>query len=183
MSALIILSEGAEELETVTVADVLARAGIKVTLGGLQGSGVVKCSRGVGIQADVALESVTSKLYDVVVMPGGLNGAKSMASSDLVGKLLRAHYNAGKYVAAICAAPMGLQSHKIALGKKLTCYPSCKDTVPDFNYCEDSVVVDGKLVTSRGPGTAMPFALKLVELLVDKNTAHKIASGMLVEYS
>ncbi|KAF5395590.1 Ribosomal-protein-alanine acetyltransferase [Paragonimus heterotremus] len=182
MSALIILSEGAEEIETVTVADVLARAGIKVTLGGLQSGGVIKCSRGIGIQADIALSDTRSKLYDVIVMPGGLGGSKAMAASPLVKELLEQHYKADKYVASICAAPIGLQAHGIGLGKTITSYPSFKDQLKGFKYSEETVVVDGKLVTSRGPGTAMLFALKLVELLVDKKKALEVAKGMLVDY-
>ncbi|VDP77690.1 unnamed protein product [Echinostoma caproni] len=171
MSALLILSEGTEELEAVTVADVLARGQVKVTIGGLQGSQVLECSRGVKIQPNVALTDVSSQLFDVVVMPGGLGGSKAMAESPIVKKILENHYENKKIVAAICAAPIGLQSHGIGLGKKLTSYPGFEDKLRGFTYCTDQVVVDGNLVTSRGPGTAMQFALKLLELLTNKKTS------------
>ncbi|CAI2738078.1 unnamed protein product, partial [Dicrocoelium dendriticum] len=172
---------GAEEIETITVADVLSRAGIAVTLGGLQGDGVLKCAHDIGIKANAPLTDLRSKLYDAIVMPGGLGGAKAMAGSSLVKEMLLAHEKADKYIAAICAAPIGLQAHGIALGKKLTAYPSFRDQLPGFKFCDEAVVVDGKLVTSRGPGTAMQFALKLVELLVNRKTAVKLAEGLLVD--
>ncbi|KAA0192010.1 Ribosomal-protein-alanine acetyltransferase, partial [Fasciolopsis buskii] len=180
VSALLILSEGTEELEAVTVADVLNRGKIKVTIGGLQGSRVLKCSNGVKIQPDVALTDVASDLFDAVIMPGGLGGSQAMAESSVVKKILQHHYENKKIVAAICAAPIGLQSHEIGLGKKVTSYPGFEGKLKGFTYCSDQVVVDGNLVTSRGPGTAMPFALKLLELLVDKRTSDDVAKKMLV---
>ncbi|CAH8502565.1 unnamed protein product [Schistosoma rodhaini] len=179
-SALLILSEGAEEIEAVTVADVLARAGVNVTIGGLQGDGVLKGSNGVCIKPNVSLSSVSSKLFDLVVMPGGMGGSNAMASSELVGKILKEHEKHGKYIAAICAAPIALESHKIAIGKRLTSYPGFQDQLPSYKYCEDNVVVDDKLVTSRGPGTALAFAMKLVELLCGKPKAQTLIKGMLV---
>nr|CAX70855.1 hypothetical protein [Schistosoma japonicum] len=179
-SALVILSEGAEEMEAVTVADILARAGVNVTMGGLQGDAIIKGSRGVLIKPNVALSSVSSKLFDMVVMPGGMGGSNAMAESKLVGQILREHEKHGKYIAAICAAPIALESHKIAVGKKLTSYPGFEDRLRSYTYCEDIVVVDDKLVTSRGPGTAIAFAMKLVELLCSKSKAQTLAKGMLV---
>ncbi|CAH8527792.1 unnamed protein product [Schistosoma margrebowiei] len=180
VTALLILSEGAEEIEAVTVADVLARAGVNVTVGGLQGDGVVKGSNGVCIKPNVSLSSVSSQLFDLVVMPGGMGGSNAMASSKLVGQILKEHEKHGKYIAAICAAPIALESHKIAIGKKLTSYPGFEDKLPSYTYCEDKVVVDDKLVTSRGPGTALAFAMKLVELLCGKSKAQTLTKGMLV---
>jgi len=101
-----------------------------------------------------------------------------------VGELLKKQEAAGKYCAAICAAPTAFKEHGIGLGKSITSYPSMAEKFKgaDYKYTEDlSVVVDGKLVTSRGPGTAFAFGLKLVELLVDKKTSDEIKAGMLVQ--
>ncbi|CAH8842253.1 unnamed protein product [Trichobilharzia szidati] len=179
-TALLILSDGAEEIEAVTVADVLSRAGVQVTIGGLQGDGVVKASNGVCIKPSVALSSVSAQLFDLVVMPGGMGGSKAMADSTLVGQILKEHEKNNKYIAAICAAPIALEAHGIYKGKKLTSYPGFKEKLPSYTYSEDKVVVDGKLVTSRGPGTAFAFAMKLVELLCGETKAQNLTKGMLV---
>ncbi|CAL8074783.1 unnamed protein product [Calicophoron daubneyi] len=182
MSALVFLADGAEELEAVTVIDVLRRGGIDVTVGGVGGPGTVKCSNGVKITPDAALESVASKTFDAVIMPGGLGGSKALCASQLVGSILKKHYDANKIVAAICAAPTALKEHGVGVGKRATCYPGFEKYMQGFQYCQDTVVVDGHLVTSRGPGTAFPFALKLLELLEkDKGTAQRVSQGMLYQ--
>lgn len=166
VSALIILSNGAEDIEFATVADVLTRAGVQVTVGGLQGNDIVKCANCLQVKPDIALSGVQSKLFDVVVMPGGLEGSKEMEKSPLVKTILQNHSTANKYIAAICAAPINLESHKIYCGKRFTCYPGFEKCLPNHTYCTEKVVVDGKLITSRGPGTAFPFAMMIVKLLV-----------------
>lgn len=118
----------------------------------------------------------------MVVLPGGLGGSKAMATSPLVGDLLRQQESSGRLIAAICAAPTALSAHKIALGKSLTSYPSVKDQlVGDYKYVDDkNVVQDGQLITSRGPGTAFVFALKIAEVLVGADAAGKVSNGMLL---
>ncbi|CAH8497828.1 unnamed protein product [Heterobilharzia americana] len=111
-------------------------------------------------------------------MPGGMGGSKAMAESTLVGKILKEHEKNNKYIAAICAAPIALESHGILKGKKLTSYPGFKEKLPSYTYCEDNVVVDDKLVTSRGPGTAFAFAMKLVELLCGDSKAQNLKKDL-----
>lgn len=120
----------------------------------------------------------------MIVLPGGLGGSQAMAESSLVGDILRDQESNGKLIAAICAAPTALLAHKIALGKSLTSYPSVKDKLSaDYKYVDDKLVVqDGQLITSRGPGTAFLFGLKIVEVLVGAEKAKEVAKGMLVEY-
>lgn len=105
-----------------------------------------------------------------------------MATSTLVGDLLRAQESSGRFIAAICAAPTALLAHRIGLGKSITSYPSVKDQLAsDYNYVDNqNVVQDGQLVTSRGPGTAFAFALKIVEVLVGADAAGKVSSGLLI---
>ncbi|CAN8016963.1 unnamed protein product [Ixodes persulcatus] len=183
-TALLILAEGAEEMEAIISADVLRRAGIDVTIAGLTGTSPVKCSRDVVVVPDKSLdEAVKQSPYDVVVLPGGLKGSESLAASATVGKILKDQEKSGRLVAAICAAPIALKSHGVGCGKQITSHPSKKDEVAagDYKYSESRVVVDGQLITSRGPGTAFEFALAIVEKLENKQAADKLISPMLVK--
>lgn len=182
-TALLLIADGSEEMESVITADVLRRGGVTVTIASIGDNECVKCSRDVKICADTKLSNVIDKeKYDVVILPGGLEGSKAFAKSAEVGKLLQEQEKEDKLIAAICAAPTALKAHGIAKGKQLTSYPAMKDQMTDgYNYLEDRVVVDGNLITSRGPGTAFAFGLALVEKLVNKETAATVAKGMLYE--
>ncbi|XP_023160016.1 protein dj-1beta [Drosophila hydei] len=183
--ALIILAPGAEEIEFTIAADVLRRAGINVTVAGLEGSEPVKCSRDVIIVPDKSLEdAVTDEVYDVIVLPGGLGGSNAMSDSKAIGELLRTQESAGRLIAAICAAPTALAKHGIATGKSLTSYPAMKSQLVD-KYCyvdDQNVVHDGNLITSRGPGTAYEFALKISEQLAGTAKADEVAKAMLLTF-
>ncbi|XP_060533675.1 protein dj-1beta [Cylas formicarius] len=184
--ALVFLAPGAEEMEFVIAVDVLRRGGLDVTVAGLPDVSAVKCSREVVIKPDVAVSAASSKgPFDVIVLPGGLGGSKAMADSKIVGDLLRDQEKSGGYIAAICAAPTALKAHGVARGKSLTSYPAMKGQMEEdglYEYKEEDVVVDGKLITSRGPGTAFKFALTVVENTVGKEKASEIAKAMLVSY-
>lgn len=119
----------------------------------------------------------------MIILPGGLGGSKAMAESALVGEILQTQKGKGKLIAAICAAPIALLAHKIEFGKKLTSYPGVKDQLSkDYKYSDDVVVQDGQLITSRGPGTAFTFALKIIDSLLGVEKAKEIAKGLLLEY-
>ncbi|XP_037813981.1 protein dj-1beta-like [Lucilia sericata] len=182
-TALIILAPGAEEMEFVISADVLRRAGVKVTVAGLSGTEPVKCSRDVVILPDTSLEASKSNKYDVVILPGGLGGSKAMAESAVVGEILKQQESEGRIVAAICAAPTALAAHSICQGKSLTSYPSVKSQLETiYKYIDDQTVVqDGNLITSRGPGTAFEFGLKIAEVLAGSDKAAEVAKGMLLK--
>uniref|UniRef100_A0A8R1DTV0 D-lactate dehydratase n=2 Tax=Caenorhabditis japonica TaxID=281687 RepID=A0A8R1DTV0_CAEJA len=169
-TALIIMApEGSEEMEIVITGDVLFSGGVKVTYAGLSESEMVKCSRGVRIVPDASLESVKNQTFDLVMLPGGQPGSDTLAGHNEVGKMLRAQADSGGLIAAICAAPTVLMSHGIK-PNLITSHPSVRKQLESggYNYSEDRVVVSGKVITSRGPGTAFEFALKLVELLVGR---------------
>ena len=178
-TALVILAEGFEELEAVASVDVLRRSGVNVTIAGVANL-LVKSSRGIGIQADMFMKDVKD-IFDAVILPGGLPGATNLARSKEVAALIKKMNAAGKMVAAICAAPaVVLAPLGILDGKHATCFPGCES---DFSnktvYSPDSVVVDGNIITSRGPGTALEFALTVAARLVGKETADTVREKML----
>ena len=165
---LIPLAQGCEELEAVTVADILRRAGINVITAGLE-AGAVRASRGMVLLPDATLDEALGTEFDMIVLPGGMPGAEHLKNDARVIALLKSMAAAGKYTTAICAAPMALHAAGLLEGKRATSFPGVLDRLPGTHtFINDKVVVDGKVVTSRGPGTAMDFALTLVELLLGK---------------
>ncbi|XP_065206480.1 Parkinson disease protein 7 homolog [Planococcus citri] len=176
IKALLLIVEGSEEIELVTPADLLRRAGISVCIAGLEGKDCVKCSRDIKICPDVAFSDVKNDDYDIVILPGG-PGHKKFRESQEVKELLQKQQKNDKWIAAICAAPTALKSHGICLGQTLTSYPGVKDEFKDgqCKYSEEKVVVSGKLITSRSPATAFEFALTIIEKLVGKDARDKVA--------
>lgn len=179
-SVLILLAEGFEELEAVTVVDVLRRAEIEVTLAGLK-KGPVKSARGVQIVPDAILDDVNQDKYDMVVLPGGQPGTDNLVADKRVRAILVDMQQKDKYTAAICAAPYALSEAGILAYSRATSYPSFQDKLKAKEVLVDEkVVVDGKVITSQGPGTAIAFALKLVELFKGRDRAEEIQKAMLV---
>jgi protein DJ-1 len=179
--ALVVLAEGAEEMEAVITIDVLRRAGIAVDVAGLAGPGVVTCSRSVRIAPDVALDQAVGP-YDAVVLPGGAAGTEKLAASAKVGELLRQAESSGQIVGAICAAAFALAKHEVFAGRRMTCHPSVHEIVSAHaTLAGGDVVVDQNLVTAPGPGLTFDFALALVEKLVGTEKASEVARGMLLE--
>ena len=166
---LVPLAPGCEELEAVTIIDLLRRAGIEVVSAGLQ-DGPVKASRGVVLLPDTTLDAVLAEEFDMIVLPGGLPGADHLDRDPRIHELIRTMAEREKYTAAICAAPKVLASAGLLDGRRATAYPGVIDALglPATRVLEQPVVVDGHVVTSRGPGTAMDFALQLIELLAGR---------------
>ena len=164
---LILLAQGCEEIEAVTVIDILRRAGVEVTSAGLDDLPVL-ASRGVVLLPDTTLDLALHQSFDMIVLPGGQPGTDNLKADKRVIALLQQMAQQGKYLAAICAAPSVLAAAGLLDGRKATCYPTCLDGYPKVNLQTAAVVEDGKLITSRGPGTAMDFALALVERLSGK---------------
>ncbi len=173
------LAPGFEELEAVTVIDVLRRAEIDVVTAGLDGRQVTG-SHGITLHADALLSDIADQDWDLVVLPGGMPGSANLRDDPTVQALLRRQHAQGRRLAAICAAPIALQSAGVLVGKRATSYPGFADDLSDADYCDDRVVVDGTVVTSRGPGTSLAFALRLVAELVDEPTADALREAMLV---
>ncbi|MCB1864966.1 MAG: DJ-1/PfpI family protein [Chromatiales bacterium] len=176
---LVPLAPGCEEVEAVTVIDLLRRAGITVVAAGLT-DGVVTASRGTRLLPDTDLDSALERDYDMVVLPGGLPGADHLDADPRVRELLRRMAESGRFTAAICAAPKVLASAGLLAGRRATAYPGVLDAIAaaDIERSTDAVVVDGKVVTSRGPGTAMDFALELIERLTDRATRERVEAGL-----
>lgn len=176
MNALVLLADGFEEIEAVTIIDVLRRAGVSVTAASIAGS-TVRGSRGVSLVTDASFEDLSLDDYEAIVLPGGMPGAAALRDSEQVREALRTFSRSEKLVAAICAAPIALEAAGLLAGRRATSYPGHE--IPSAIYDESRVVVDGRLVTSRGPGTAMEFALELVELLAGAETKEKVARALL----
>lgn len=176
---LVPLAPGFEELEAITVVDLLRRAGIEVVTAGLE-SGPVKASRGTVVVPDTSLDEALARDYDMVVLPGGEPGATNLASDARVLELLRRFSAAGRYTAAICAAPKVLAAAGLLDGRRATCFPGVLEAAkfPKVRLEEHAVVTDGKVVTSRGPGTAMDFALTLIELLAGRDKRDEVESKL-----
>jgi len=178
-TVLVPIAPGCEELEAVTIIDLLRRAGITVVSAGLQ-EGPVKCSRGTVLVPDTTLDEALKQDYDMVVLPGGMPGAKNLNEDPRVKALLRKMADSGKYTGAICAAPLVLAEAGLLAGKRATSFPGFVDrmNLPDVTYVNDPVVQDGKVITSRGPGTAMDFALALIEAVVGKAKRDEVEGGL-----
>ncbi|NOX76770.1 MAG: DJ-1/PfpI family protein [Gammaproteobacteria bacterium] len=176
---LIPLAQGCEELEAVTIIDLLRRADIDVITVGLDRQ-TVTASRGVVLTPDTNLDDALTTDYDMVVLPGGLPGADHLNNDPRIHELLTKMTNAGKFIAAICAAPKVFASAGLLNGKRATAYPGTLEKYPAHNITQtnDAVVVDGKIITSRGPGTAMDFALTLIEQLLGEKERKAVEGAL-----
>ncbi|MBM4148338.1 MAG: DJ-1/PfpI family protein [Lentisphaerae bacterium] len=176
-SVLVPLADGTEELEAVAVIDTLRRAGWRVVVAGLTGR-TVTCSRGVRILPDVPWEEVAPDEFDVLVLPGGAAGTKTMEESESVVRIVREFDRAGKTVAAICAAPLVLQAAGILSGRRITCHPSVEGMLKGVELTGTRVAVDGHVLTSQGAGTAVEFALAVIEHTDGPAAAERVRAGM-----
>ncbi len=180
-TVLVPIADGSEEIEAVTIVDTLRRAGATVTVAAVGDRLEVQCSRGVRLVADTLLARVRDQRFDLIALPGGQRGAERLRDSDGLVALLRDQVARDAPVGAVCAAPgVVLATHDLLGGRQVTSHPSVFETLPAATRREDRVVVDGSLVTSRGPGTALEFALALVELLYGAAQREAVAGPMLV---
>jgi len=174
---LVPLAQGCEEIEAVTVIDILRRAKVTVVSAGLD-SQPVRASRGVLLVPDTTLDAVLNDSFDMIVLPGGQPGTDNLNADKRIIALLQKMAQQGKHVAAICAAPSVLASAGLLDGKKATSFPKSLDGFARIDLQTSAVVEDGNLVTSRGPGTAMDFALTLVERLVGKAKRGEVEAAL-----
>lgn len=178
-NVLVPLADGCEELEAVTLIDLFRRARINVITASLKDA-PVHCSRDTILVADRLLDDIMQETFDLIVLPGGLPGADKLNADPRISQLLKRQQTEGNYIGAICAAPKVLLTHQLATGRRLTAYPgslSALDT-STITLTGNPVETDGKLITSRGPGTAMDFALHLIETLVGKAIRDEVEAGL-----
>lgn len=175
----VLLAEGFEEIEAVTIIDVLRRAKIDTTTVGV-GSDRVRGSHGIEVRADATLDEISHDGWACVVLPGGIPGATNLQADERVQALLKAQHAGGGKLAAICAAPIALHRAGVLEGRRATSYPAFADQLVGVDYVQDTVVQDGTITTSRGPGTAMAFALALVQQLAGAEQAEALRTSMLV---
>jgi 4-methyl-5(b-hydroxyethyl)-thiazole monophosphate biosynthesis len=180
---LITIAPGFEEIEAITVIDILRRAEINVVVAATE-PGEITGSRGVKIVPDELIVNVVNNHdFDMIVLPGGLQGTMNLKSDASVKKIIREMYEQGKFIAAICAAPTVLAEMGLVRGKMITSHPSVKDELRDISiYQESRVAMDGQIITSRSPGTAMEFSMKLVDILVGKSKREEINKGVLAKW-
>jgi len=180
--ALVFLATGFEEIEAITIVDVLRRAGVDVTVAGLTPN-VVEGAHGVKIVPDKPIDDVKIDDFDAVVVPGGNPGYKNLRKDPRVIDIIKEAFDSNKLVAAICAAPAVLSDAGVLEGKACTIYPGMENELRKGGGKPkmDMVVVDGNIVTSRGPATALPFALKLAEKLVGKQVAENVSKKTLAK--
>ncbi|MCU7891931.1 MAG: DJ-1/PfpI family protein [Candidatus Thiodiazotropha sp. (ex Ustalcina ferruginea)] len=176
---LVPLAQGCEELEVVTITDLLTRAGIEVVTAGLE-AGPVKASRGITLVPDTTLDAVMEEDFDMLVLPGGLPGADHLDADLRIHSLLQRLNQQGKFTAAICAAPKVLASAGLLDGHRATSYPGVLDNMdlPQVDVQLERVISDDRVITSRGPGTAMDFALELIEKLSGSATRDQVEQGL-----
>jgi 4-methyl-5(b-hydroxyethyl)-thiazole monophosphate biosynthesis len=177
---LVPIADGSEEIEAVCIIDVLRRAGARVTVASVDGLQVT-ASRGVKLVADKLIEDCIETEYDLIALPGGIPGAEHLRDSDALTHLLKKQKKEDKLFAAICASPaVVLRHHGLLASLNATCHPFFADKIENSDSIASRVVVDGNCITSQGPGTAIEFALKLVELLFGKEMVGKVAEPMIV---
>lgn len=183
-SVLLPLAEGFEELEAVALIDVMRRGGIEVCVAYLEDEvhgRLVTGANGISIQADVPLKTVISEEFNMMVLPGGWGGTYALAQNERVQTLLQ-EFKESKIVGAMCAAPYALKKAGV-LGESYTCYPGAKEEIDHPGYRDDmKVVIDGNVITSQGPGTAVCFGLAILERLVGKESMQSVKDGMLLGY-
>ncbi|RXJ98154.1 DJ-1 family protein [Arcobacter sp. CECT 8989] len=180
MSKIVIpISNGFEEIEAISIIDICRRANIEVVIAGVEALETIG-AHNIKVTADCKIEDVKEDDFDLIVLPGGLPNAFTLADNEHVQKLLKEFKASDKYIAAICAAPYALHKAEV-LNKDYTCYPSFEQKIVPENYISNqNVVKDGNVITSRGPATAMEFALKIVKLIKGDETYEELRQGLLL---
>ncbi|MGH8198191.1 MAG: DJ-1 family glyoxalase III [Steroidobacteraceae bacterium] len=174
---LVPLAEGFEELEAVTIVDILRRAGVEVVVASLAGSPVTG-AHGIRLSADTPLGALAEQEFDMIALPGGMPGAEHLKKDARIAEIVRRLHGKGRPVAAICAAPMVLAAAGVLDGRRATSYPGFLKDAERATVVTDAVVVDGGVITSRGPGTALDFALALVEQLSGSSVRQAVESRL-----
>ncbi|MDX1587512.1 MAG: DJ-1/PfpI family protein [Oleiphilaceae bacterium] len=179
MRAMIPIADGSEDIEAVTLIDVLRRGGVDVTVASVHERRLVTAARGTRIEADRLLVQCLDEDFDLIALPGGMPGAAHLSDSEALIRRLQQQQQQGHWIAAICAAPgVVLAEHGLLEGLTATAHPAFRERLPDQSRVQEPVVVDSHCITSQGPGTALPFALTLLEQLGGRGLRDKVAAPM-----
>lgn len=176
--AYIFLADGFEESEALITVDLLRRGSVDCRMVSVSGRDEVTGRSGITVLCDLKFEDADFGNTDALIVPGGMPGTTHLKEHQGVGEQLKAAAESGKLVAAVCAGPTVLGALGILEGKKATCYPGCESGLLGATVLEAEAVVDGNIITSRGVGTTIPFALAILEKLTDKANADKVAAGI-----
>ncbi len=174
------LAEGFEEIEAVTIVDVLRRGEIQTFFVSMEKEKFVRGAHGILIEADMTFETADYDLCDMIVLPGGTLGAKSLAENEELLIKIKEFDKQGKYLAAVCAAPMVFAAANILNGKDATIYPGMESYLEGAKLNTNNVVIDGNIITSKGPGTSMEFALTIVGILMGLSVSDKLRKGLII---
>ena len=177
MKVAILLANGFETLEGLTVVDILRRAEVECDTFALEDN-EVSTSHNVKVKADKNIMDEEIKDYDFIVLPGGMPGSTNLRDSERVIELVKEFNSKKKWVCAICAGPIALGKSGITEGKNVTCYPGFEDQLGNCNYKDELVVVDGNIITGRGPAAAIPFAFEILSKISEEK-ANKVKKAML----
>ena len=175
----VFLADGFEEIEGLTVVDLLRRAGVNVTTVSVTGACTIHGAHGIDVQADKLFDEMNYDGQDMLVLPGGMPGTLNLGAHKELEQLLRKFYSEKKYLAAICAAPSVFGKYGFLKERKATSYPGFEEQLVGAECVMDAVVVDEFVVTSRGTGTAIPFSLTLIELLIGSEKANEIGKSII----
>lgn len=176
---LVPIADGTEEIEAVCIIDTLRRAGAEVTVASVEAARTVTCSRGVRIEADAFIVDCADEMYDLIAAPGGMPGSEHLRDNAVLTDLLKQQRAAGRLYAAICAAPVVvLQHHGLLEGRRATCFPAFAAQLHNAEAAGERVVVDGHCITGRGAGSAIEFALALLEALYGAKQAAEVGARM-----
>ncbi len=179
MKALIYLATGFEEIEAVASIDILRRADISVQTVSLTDNLLVKGAYGTEVKADRTFDEVGYEQADILILPGGLPGSHNLSAHAGLTEKIRAHHEAGKWLAAICAAPLVYGRMGLLKGKTVVCYPGFESELEGATIADGAVSVSGQFITGKGPGLTMDFALEIVKQLKGHEVAKQVADGLL----
>lgn len=175
----VFLADGFEEIEGLTVVDLLRRAGVEVTTVSITGNNTIHGAHGIDVQADILFEEMNYDGQDMLVLPGGMPGTLNLEAHKRLEELLKKSYEDRKYLGAICAAPSVFGKYGFLKGRKATSYPGFEEQLEGATCVTDAVVVDEFVITSRGMGTAIPFSLTLIEVLTGREKADEIGKSII----
>lgn len=176
---MVMLADGFEEVEALTVVDVLRRADVQCDMVSIDENRNVAGSHKITVRSDYSIDEVNTSEYDGIVLPGGMPGAVNLRNSIKVVETVKDYYSTGKIVAAICAAPIVLDKAGIIAGKRITSYPSFESQLRNCIYCQDTVCIDNHIITSRGPSTALAFAYEILNAIGKEKETEELKEGML----